>query len=264
MANPLDHIIPKIIRLAPSLKKSKGEVLFLHGAWMGSWYFKSLAQATAKAGYGANLLNLPSHNPYMWGIPTKTSFKDYVLIAKRAVSFLGKPILITHSLGGLIAQNILKTKDLPVFLICPLLKPGIQWNAIIRLICVNPMIIKNIFLWIPFKLRNHKTLHQSYFLNFPFKKNDKVFLRIRPKLIRTVIDIGLGLIKSYPPIGQYPRIIIAAGRDFFTPPTQLEYLAHKIGAHFIILPGTPHICWQENPKDRVLKLLLEFLNKVIY
>lgn len=89
----------------------KETILFVHGVCHGSWcweenfipYFQNL-------GYECIAINLPGHE-----IPGSTrrisySLNDYVLALHQAVAKLDQPpIIIGHSMGGMILQRFLKT-----------------------------------------------------------------------------------------------------------------------------------------------------------
>ncbi len=262
MAGPLDHIAPELRRLGPPPKEARGEVLFLHGAWVGGWHLEPLAWAAAEAGFGANLLDLPGHGARIWDLPAGSGLKDYASVAGRAAGSLGRPALVAHSMGGWIAQKILEVADLPALLLCPVPGAGLPWTTTARLSLLDPLGMNGVFLGRPLKVRDPETLHRACFLDFPMDEARAMFARLGPEPPRAALDMGLGLAKARPPLGRRPRMVAAAERDFFVPPARLERLARQLGAGFTLLPGYPHNCWQEDPQGRVTALMMDFLGQV--
>jgi pimeloyl-ACP methyl ester carboxylesterase len=84
---------------------ARSPVLCLHGLFAGSWVFERLLPALAQRGYPAAALSLRGHPPSDAAPdPGRVTIGDYVEDATEAARALGRPIVIGHSLGGLVAQ----------------------------------------------------------------------------------------------------------------------------------------------------------------
>lgn len=79
-------------------------VLCLHGMFAGSWAFERLLPMIAARGYPVSALSFRGHppNPAMSSIG-RQSLRDFEEDAVRAASTLDRPIVIGHSMGGLVA-----------------------------------------------------------------------------------------------------------------------------------------------------------------
>lgn len=86
-------------------------IIFVHGAWHGKWCWdKYFRQEFTKNGYDVITFDLPGHsnNGKIKGI-NKYSIRDYVNSLKEEVNKLkNAPIIIGHSMGGLILQKYLE------------------------------------------------------------------------------------------------------------------------------------------------------------
>ena len=89
----------------------KETILFVHGVCHGAWcweekfipYFQNL-------GYECIALNLPGHETPGCTQRISYSLKDYIQALHQAVAKLDRPpIIIGHSMGGMILQRFLKT-----------------------------------------------------------------------------------------------------------------------------------------------------------
>jgi pimeloyl-ACP methyl ester carboxylesterase len=84
---------------------TRAPVLCLHGLFAGSWVFERLLPVLARRGYPAAALSFRGHPPSA-PVPAlgRVTIGDYVDDAAQAARALDRPIVIGHSLGGLVAQ----------------------------------------------------------------------------------------------------------------------------------------------------------------
>lgn len=95
------------------MKDKKETVIFVHGAWHGKWCWdKYFRKEFINNGFEVITFDLPGHNTAgkIKGI-NQYSIHDYVNALKEEVKKLKKaelPIIIAHSMGGLILQKYLE------------------------------------------------------------------------------------------------------------------------------------------------------------
>ena len=91
--------------------KKKETILFVHGAWHGKWCWDKYFRKTfTDKGYQIITFDLPGHDKSgkIKGI-NKYSIRDYVDSLKAEVQKLQElPIIIGHSMGGLVLQKYLE------------------------------------------------------------------------------------------------------------------------------------------------------------
>ncbi len=91
---------------------SRGDILLLHGAFVGGWIFERLRSHLAHRGWRTHAPDLPYHSPdHAKSTPdprlAELGLRDYRQAMKTEIARLnGKPVLIGHSLGGLLAQQL--------------------------------------------------------------------------------------------------------------------------------------------------------------
>src|SRR5690348_10340311 len=90
-------------------------LLFVHGAWHGAWCWERFLDYFAGNGYRALAVSLRGHgaSPSPRSV-RRCSFADYVDdVASIAEGLPSMPVLIGHSLGGLVVQKYLESNDAP-------------------------------------------------------------------------------------------------------------------------------------------------------
>ncbi|MEM7372454.1 MAG: alpha/beta hydrolase [Bacteroidota bacterium] len=98
----------------PKGNKKEDIILFVHGAWHGAWCWdKHFMDFFSNNGYACYALNLSKHDKpgKIKGI-NRLGLQDYVSDLETAVRSLPqKPIIIAHSMGGIILQKYLERND---------------------------------------------------------------------------------------------------------------------------------------------------------
>ena len=88
-------------------------LLFLHGAWCGSWMWYKYIPHFVNAGFKCYVMNLRSHYKGRSQDITRVNFNDYVEDLNLVIDECEyPPIVIGHSIGALIAQKSAEKKHL--------------------------------------------------------------------------------------------------------------------------------------------------------
>ncbi len=263
MARPFESMRPALIRLGPPPETARREVLFIHGAWGGAWVWDGLAQDLAAEGYGVNLIEQPGHGADRWELPALTSLNDYAELSRRAAASLGHPVLVGHSLGGWQVQKIWEAVDLPGVLLAPLPGPGLSLPRFLRLYLRYPLRMSEPLVGLPLAIADPAMARRLFFRNLDEAAVAAHLARLVPEpalvCLQMALLLGLGWGRPRPRPARRPRMLVAAGRDYFFPPAQQKKLAAALGARYELLPEAPHDLWLEDPQERVKALLLEFL-----
>lgn len=124
----------EILSKKSQLKKTKGSLLFVHGASHGAWCWEKYLQYFSKNGFDCYALSLRGHGKSA-GFENLNSYglNDYVNDILATIKKLSiKPILIGHSIGGVLTQKIIKNhpdkiKAAVILSPVPLKKMGLFW-----------------------------------------------------------------------------------------------------------------------------------------
>jgi len=116
-------------------------ILMIHGMWGGPWYWENYRRVFEAEGYRCVAATLPYHDVEPSGVPDprlgSTSLLDYTAALEREIAQLDeKPILMGHSMGGLLAQ-MLATRGLAQSLV--LLTPASPYG----IVALTPSVIRS-------------------------------------------------------------------------------------------------------------------------
>lgn len=116
-------------------------LLFVHGAWHAAWCWeKNFLGFFAAEGYRALALSLRGHGASPTDKPLRTctvaDFADDVRAV--AASLPVAPVIIGHSMGGLIVQKYLESHDAPAAVLMSSMPPQGNFGATIRWIRNHP------------------------------------------------------------------------------------------------------------------------------
>lgn len=118
--------------MARKTSAPKGEMVLIHGAFSAGWAMENWAKAMAARGWNCHTPNLLHHDTPPHGRPHpdlgRTSVIDYADdLARKIKELPEKPVLVGHSMGGLIAQ-MLAGRGLARALV--LLAPSPPWGVV--------------------------------------------------------------------------------------------------------------------------------------
>jgi pimeloyl-ACP methyl ester carboxylesterase len=121
------HSMLEVIDKDPVSHAHPAPLLFVHGAWHAAWCWNEhFLDFFADHGYRAVALSLRGHGGSSTPKPLRRcSVRDFVDdVAAVAHTMPTRPVVIGHSLGGLIAQKYLEAHDAPAGVLLGSVPPG--------------------------------------------------------------------------------------------------------------------------------------------
>jgi len=243
---PSHKPILDIIESHPSTA-TKAPILFIHGANMSSWCWDEHYMSFFTAlGHPCYAISLRGHGN-SGGQQQLASFgiADYVDDVQRAIDEIGTPpILIGHSLGGLVIQKYIEHNTVPA---CVLLAPipvGGLLPPIIDLAMYNPSLYTQFNLvqlfgtWASALDITRKSIFSGHV-------SDELVIRyctqMQPESPKALLDsLWLGLPCQNNP-QKIPMLALAADEDCFFRPSHIKETAEANNADYINIDSTSHM-----------------------
>ena len=251
-------------------------IMMIHGMWSGDWVWENYKRFFEAQGFHCITPTLRFHDKKS-GEPSydqlgTTSMLDYAEDLENEVYKLDqKPILMGHSMGGLLAQ-ILGSRGLAKALV--LLTPASPGG----IIALRSSVIK-IFWGVmttpgfwrkPMSLSFEEAVYAALKL-LPFQEQKEVYERLVPESGRAGFEIGFWLLDRTHASSVdedkiiCPTLVIAGGQDKITPPSVVRKVADKYHsvATFKEFPNHAHWVVGEPGWNEIAKYSLDWLNQVL-
>jgi pimeloyl-ACP methyl ester carboxylesterase len=136
-----DHAMLEVIDKGAVSEAHPVPLLFVHGAWHAAWcwdeYFLSYF---ADKGYRALAVSFRGHGNSPISKPLRScTVNDYVADVKSVADSLStRPVVIGHSMGGLIVQKYLESNDAPAGVLMASIPPEGNYGSSLRWIQRHP------------------------------------------------------------------------------------------------------------------------------
>jgi len=243
--------------------KARPPVLCVHGMFGGAWQFEGWLPLLAERGYEAQSLDLRGHHGSRpVGDVGKLSVHDYVEDALEVARALGNPVIIGHSMGGLIAQKVAEAGAVrAAVLLCAAPPRGIVVTSL-------PLIGRQLK-HLPNMLRSRPLVASRsdadwlMFNRTPPEEADTVFERLVPESGRAGREMSFGMIGVAAQRVTCPVLSVTAADDRFVVPRIGRALAKKYGADHFVADGHAHSVISEPGYAKVASRVIDWLDKVV-
>ena len=244
---------------APATASSTPPLLFLPGLFSAAWTFERYQPFFAAHGYTSYALNFRGHlNSRAVPALGRVSINDYAEDALEVAKSLGKPIVIGHSMGGLVAQKLAEQgAALAIVLICSAPPAGISALSA-RLALRMVRTLPSLLLSQPLVPRRADV--DALALNrVPAAERAMIFARFVPESGRAAREVALGRIRVNRARVNCPVLSVAAVDDHLVPERICRRVAAIYDAPHRAYAGMGHMLviepgW-EQPAGHILKWL---------
>jgi non-heme chloroperoxidase len=233
-------------------------VLCLHGMFAGSWAYEQLLPLLSARGYPASALAFRGHPPNApLSNQGRLSIADYVDDAEAAARELGRPIVIGHSLGGLVAL-LLAGRDLvrAAVLVSPAPPRGIS--------VLSPAILWRMTRYLPALLLSRPFLPRdadfdALVLNeVPVERRAAIRKLFAPDSGRAAREAALGVFDV--PAVRVPMLVVGAEHDRFIPYGVARRVARRYSAPLHTARGHGHFLLAEPGWEREAAAMLDWID----
>lgn len=242
-------------------------VVMVHGAFCGGWVFEDFREPFETAGHRVHCPDLRGHGPdEPRSAVAGVSMSDYAADITAFCAGLDEPpILIGHSMGGLVAQLAARRAALAALV---LLAPSAPWGVTGSSIeeAVTAVGLATLGPYWTMAIPPDLNLMRSYSLDrMPKGSRRPVLERLRPESGRAVWETlhwwldPLMTTSIGPRPLSAPALALVGERDVVHPPSTVRQTASRIGAEFLVLPGMSHWLPGEPGHEEVAEIILGWL-----
>jgi pimeloyl-ACP methyl ester carboxylesterase len=241
-------------------------ILFIHGAWHGAWCWdEHFLPYFAERGYASHAVSLrghgqsesPSHFKWM-------RIEDYVEDVAQTVKQLSDPpVMIGHSMGGLVVQKYLETHALPGgVLLAPVPVKGVFRTAL-RIAGRHPLaFLKANLCWSLYPIIGTQELAREAFFSesLPPKKCDDYFQLMQDESYLAFLDMLLFNLPRPEKIST-KLLILGAGQDTIFHANEIEATAAVYGQQPIYFEDMAHDMMLEPGWRAVAERIIDWFNE---
>lgn len=209
-------------------------IVFVHGMCHGAWCWEEqFIPYFERQGYNCISFNLPGHETEGSARRISFSLGDYVQALHNVVKNLDEPpIIIGHSMGGMIVQHFLKTGYCKKAVLMSSVPPSGALLASLRVIFRYPGVIPHLL------LRNLLDAFKKY----PHLMFNKAILisRYSHRMCAESFSAYLGLLKPISHTSSIPILVLGGSKDALITVREFESTAKHYGAKLTIIEGGSH------------------------
>ena len=253
----------KVERATPRVPEREPPILFIHGMWGGSWMWDNYLGVFAGRGYTCYALNLRGHHGSKPVADIgRVPFADYVMDARGVIAALGHPILVGHSMGGLLVQKLAELGTPPaVVALTPAAPRGIFPLCTLELARLSLKHLHEFLLSRPIT----PTFGEADALLFgriPPGDRRQAFERLVPESGRMTFDIAVKGVPVDARRVRSPMLVVAGREDRITPAKMVRKIARKYGAEFRAFDAHAHMVLMEPGWELIAGEIANWLERV--
>lgn len=256
----------EIITRTPPKNPRPTPLLFVHGAWHGAWcWAEYFLPYFAQQGYTSHALSLRGH-----GASTghqhlrRTRVADYVTDVAQVISQLPHPpVLVGHSMGGLIVQKYLETHSVPAAVLLASVPVRGALKATLRIALHHPWpFLKVNLTWSLYPIIGTPELTREAFFSrdVPKEQLTRYFAQMQDESYPAFLDM-IAFDLPEPRKVAVPLLVLGAANDTVFHSDEVEATARAYHTQAEIFPNMAHDMmleagWQ-SVADRILLWLTE-------
>ena len=214
----------------PSAPTSKPPVLLVHGMFAGAWMWEPYQSLLARHGYESHALNLRGHHDSR-PVPDigRVSLAEFVDDAVEVARTLRNPIVIGHSMGGLIAQKVAEQGACRALVLIGSAPP--RWIPALSGVLLRHLVkyLKELFFMQPL-FPGRDAADALMFNRTPRAQADDEYARLVPESGRAGLELSFGAHAVHAPRITAPVLVVLGREDRFVVPRISRAIARKYRA----------------------------------
>ncbi|MEX2152677.1 MAG: alpha/beta fold hydrolase [Gemmatimonadaceae bacterium] len=214
----------------PATSSGKPPVLLIHGMFGGAWQWEYYQAQLARRGYASHAINLRGHHGSR---PVrnigKVSLDQFVVDALEVARTLKNPIVIGHSMGGLITQKVAEVGACRAAVLVAAAPP--RWIPVVSWLLLKKQLkyTKALLLHEPI-VPDRSDADVLMFNRTPVADREKMYPRLVPESGKAGFELSFGVVAVHDSRVTAPMLVITGLDDQFVVPRVARALARKYGA----------------------------------
>ena len=255
----------EIITRKPEASPRATTVLFVHGAWHGAWCWEEhFLPYFATKGYTSHALSLRGHGSSQSPARFRLArIVDYVADVARAVAQLpDPPVLVGHSMGGLVVQKYLEEHTAPAAVLMASLPVKGALRTTLRIALRHPLaFLKANLTWRLYPIIGKPALCREAFFSADIsnEKLEGFFNRMQNESYMAFLDMMLFNLPN-PERVKTDLLILGADDDTIFYPDEIEATAKAYQTRSVMFPGMAHDMMLERDWQSVADRILSWLD----
>lgn len=258
----------EIIRSVPGRNGRPTPLLFVHGAFAAAWcWAEFFLPYFAERGYAGYAVSLRGHGGSEgFDELALASLDDYVDDVERAIGeFDSAPVLIGHSMGGMVVQRCLETARVPAAVLMASVPPHGLMGSAFALALKDPVVFSeiNLIQHIHPGFATLKSTRRALFSeDLPDHRVARYFGRMQPESLRAIFDMSWPQMRfRHRNPNAAPVLVLGAEGDVFFAPQEVETTARAFGARAEIFPRMAHAMMLEIRWHAVAERIIDWLDE---
>lgn len=256
----------EVITQKPETYKSKTPILFVHGMWHSAWcWAEKFMPYFAEMGYETHALSLRGHGKSEGGNKLRwASLSDYVNdVAQVANSLERPPIIIGHSMGGMIVQKYLEEHEAAGVVLLSSATPAGVIASTVRIALKHPIrfLKTNLTLSLyPIVNSVQRCKEMFYSDDIAATDLDRYFSQLQDESFRAFMDMMFFKSPDSQQIKK-PVLVLGGENDKALSPEKVKKTAAMFDTEAHIFPGTAHNMMLESNWQRVADKMINWIEE---
>jgi pimeloyl-ACP methyl ester carboxylesterase len=256
----------EILRRKPRGHAKPSPLLFVHGAFCGAWIWdQKFLPWFAEQGWEAHAVSLRGHGASE-GSDRLDHFgiADYVNDVLEVMDRLpAPPILIGHSMGGLVVQRALARRPTPAAVLMASTPPHGLWESTLGLALRHPDVFRQMSVLMAFGQRyvDPEAIRRAMFSeHMPAQEAARYEPYLQNESRRVLMEIGGWIPFPVLPAPSIPILVLGAEDDVLFPAGQVKATARALRTDPVFFPNMGHTMMLETGWEAVARHIDGWLN----
>jgi pimeloyl-ACP methyl ester carboxylesterase len=256
----------ELITQKPTADVRSTPVLFVHGMWHAAWCWEErFLPYFVQHGYEAHALSLRGHGAsggrerLRW-----TSLASFVSDVSQVVERLGRPpVLVGHSMGGMIVQKYLESRQVPAAVLLGSAPPKGLIPATLRVARRHPFAFLKVNLTFSMihTIGTPELYREAFFsAGMPEKQLVAYYERVQDESFRAYVDM-MGLNLPRPRKVGTPLLVLGAAEDNLISPGEVEATAKAYNTRAEFFADVGHAMMLDSGWQAVADRMLSWLDE---